>query len=127
MNKVTLIAFLMPILLGGCSNKPREVEASVELVNNAMKPVGIKLPEQYQQTLDTPSSTTLPHGDYYIELGPNYSSSLGNQCRQLFIHKKDQQTEQRVACANSEQQQEEQVNAWYLVPNIVQSATSIQL
>tara|TARA_Y100001956_G_scaffold5226_1_gene4697 strand:+ start:30222 stop:30599 length:378 start_codon:yes stop_codon:yes gene_type:complete len=125
MNKVILIAIILPMILAGCTTKPREVEASLPLVNSLLLPIGEKIPEQYQSELNNPNFSDLEHNKYTIKVGPIYSSGLGNQCRQLFIEGDGQQGEQRVVCSYTTN--EDNVSAWYLVPNIVQSATSIQL
>lgn len=126
MIKYLAFSMLVSGFLVGCSSQPRQVEASLPLVKQQIIPIGKKLPAKYRQQLEDHSTKWLIHKDYDIEMGAFYTSSLGNDCRKLNVRTIEKVTVQRIACAEKSQY-EGQVRAWYLVPDIVQSATSIQL
>lgn len=112
--------------LVGCSSQPRQVSASLPLVQSQPSPIGDKIPTQYRKELEKVTATQIFHPKYKVVVGPFYLSSLGQDCRELSVTLPDGQQILRVACAESKQYPE-QVRAWYLVPNIIQTSSSIQL
>ncbi|USD41325.1 hypothetical protein J4N42_00910 [Vibrio sp. SCSIO 43135] len=125
MNNKWLLG-LCALILAGCSSQPRHVEASLPLVAASIESVGTKVPASYRQDLEDMYKTELIHDKYHISLGPFYISSLGNECRELTIEEPEQGKTTRVVCAEKKQY-EDQIRAWYLVPDIIQSSSSIQL
>lgn len=126
MNKKLAVLLLGLGALSGCSSQPRQVEATIPLVDASNAAVGTKLPTQFRNQLEDSQLKALRHKEYTIHVGAFYTSSLGQDCRGLTIYTLEGEKNQRVACTEPKQYPE-QVRAWYLVPNIVQSATSIQL
>lgn len=113
--------------LTGCSNSPRQVKASVPLVQSQVLTIGDKIPTQYRSQLENSRTEAIFHPRYQIEVGPFYTSSLGQECRTLLITPLDKGEQiSRVACTEPKQYPE-QVRVWSLIPNIVQSSSIIQL
>ncbi|PMH45939.1 hypothetical protein BCU68_09085 [Vibrio sp. 10N.286.49.B3] len=128
--------------LVGCSSQPRQVEASLPLVQPSTQPLGIQVPQQYSQDLEDGRKVDLIHPEYRIQMGPLYTSSLGHTCRELTFakvnavsmtaHGSEQGPSIRVACTNQQlttipASDELLERAWFLVPNIIQSSSSVQL
>ena len=113
-------------LLSGCSSAPRQVNATVPLVPVVVQPVGQVVEQKYYALLNDSLTTKLPHSDYSIQVGPYFLSSLGKQCRSLNIHDNDGNKQQRVVCLESGVDNANS-SSWYLVPNIVQSSSSMEL
>lgn len=124
--KSIVLCCLSMLGLTACSSAPRQVQASLPLVAATIQPLGQKLPAKYRSQLEQADSTQLDNSDYSIQLGARYTSSLGQDCRDLTIYDQAGDKSQRVACAEKKQYPE-QIRAWYLVPNIVQHASSIKL
>lgn len=123
MMKFIVLNTFASAFLTGCSNQPRHVEASLPLVKNNITPIGDKLPEKYINLLEDQFSHSLNHSVHNIYLSPMYTSSLGNDCRELNIETSNGTTSKRIACAGKIQHKG-QVRSWYLVPDIVQSSSS---
>lgn len=126
MNKKLILCCVSLLGLTACSSAPRQVTASVPLVLTAAKPIGQKLPAKYSAELENSENAQLNHPDYSIQLGPFYTSSLGRDCRDLTIHDQAGDKSLRVVCAEK-QPSSDQSRDWYLIPNIVQHASSIKL
>lgn len=126
MNQSRFSTVLLLLLLAGCSSQPRQVSANLPLVQPYIQPIGAKVPALYRQDLENPLNQQISHPHYQIKMGPFYTSSLGNECRELTILNAHNEKFIRVACAEAKQY-DGQIRAWYLVPNIVQSSSSIQL
>lgn len=124
--KLSFFVVLLVLFTSGCARNVRIVKAEVPLVEEVVAPVGEKVPAIHIDSLESDSATQLYHSDYKIKLGMAYLSALGRECRVLSISQNDETKVQRVACAYSKLY-EKQTRAWYLVPNIVQSTSSIQL
>lgn len=125
MKSLVLIIAVSSLLLG-CSNQPRHVEASMPLVTKNIAPIGDRLPEKYQNILEDRFSDSLNHSVHNIHLSPMYTSSLGNDCRELHIQTPNGLTSKRIVCAEKKQHKN-QVRAWYVIPDIVHSSSSSQL
>lgn len=126
MHKTIIVSCLSILGLTACSSAPRQVQASLPLVEASVQPLGQKLPAKYRAQLEQAASTRLDNSDYSIQLGTQYTSSLGQDCRDLTIFEASGDKTLRVACAEKKQYPE-QVRAWYLIPNIVQHSSSIKL
>ncbi len=113
-------------VLSGCSSQPRLVKADIPLVEKNNLIIGTPISDSYRHTLEQPNSVSLSHPNYQIQLGPIYTSSLGQDCRELSIRMSNDTRSQRVVCAQK-QQNKNQARTWYLVPNIIQPSASIQL
>jgi|TARA_Y100000588_G_scaffold251832_1_gene266319 hypothetical protein len=121
-----VFGLLVVSLLSGCSSAPRQVNATVPLVPGTIKPVGQPVEQKYHEPLSDPLTTTLIHAEYSIQVGPYFLSSLGKECRSLDLRDNVGNKQLRVVCL-------EQVpdnaspSSWFLVPNIVQSTSSMEL
>lgn len=123
-----LSLLLFGALLSGCASKPREVTASVPLVEAPEVQLGENIPQHYWTELNEPSQTSLTHNDYIIRLSPPYRSGLGYQCRVLEVETTSEGKRNRVACASiSKNADGIEVKSWYLTPNIVEAATAIKI
>jgi len=119
---------LFGALLSGCVSKPREVTASIPLVETPEAQLGETIPQQYWPELNDPRQTSLTHNDYSIRLSPPYNSGLGYQCRVLEIETTTEGKRNRIACASiSKNADGIEVKSWYLTPNIVETATAIKI
>lgn len=127
MQKLMVLICLGVFTLTGCSSPPRQVKASVPLVQNQVSAIGDKIPTQYRSQLENSVTQAISHPKYQIEVGSFYTSSLGQECRALLIapSESDEQVS-RVACTEPKQYPD-QIRVWYLIPNIVQSSSIIQL
>ncbi|UUM30038.1 hypothetical protein [Vibrio japonicus] len=121
-----LVCCGLVVSLTACSSSPRHVEAQVPLVKEQFESIGSKLSAKYRAQLENAQQRVLFHQEYQVELGGFYISSLGQDCRNLIIQNIDGVKSQRVACAEPKQYPE-QIRTWYLIPNIIQSASPIQL
>ncbi len=122
-----LLTFPLIILfLIGCSSKPREVKANIDLVEKQTNVLGKKMPAKYRSELESSSETKLTHSDYDIEMGPFFISALGQDCRSLSIVDKSQQVYVRVVCAEK-RQYKEQVRVWLVMPDVVQTSEGLEL
>lgn len=114
------------LMLAGCSNAPRQVEASIPLVSSQELKVGTLIPSKYSDLLDSSNTTYLPNDDYQVVVDKPFTSSLGYECRPLQITDSAGNIQKRIACA-SEEQTQNLSRDWYLIPNIVHSPISIEL
>ncbi len=118
------------VMIVGCSSQPRHVSATLPLVQHKSEPVGKSIPAMYRSGLEDSNSTRLQHTRYQILLGPLYTSALGLDCRELAITEPSSGSRSepisRVACSEKKQY-DQQVRAWYLMPNIIQTSTSVKL
>ncbi|MGR5269841.1 hypothetical protein ACPV5R_19055 [Vibrio astriarenae] len=116
----------------GCSSQPRLVDASLPLVNLNHAPVGEAIDAKYWSQLDSDMYTTLTHDDFTIQLEPTYTSALGLTCRVLTITPATSDWSanapvQRVACKQTRQEGEVQQTGWYLINDIVESLTVVEI
>ncbi len=126
MQKSLMALCFMTLALSGCSSQPRLVKADIPLVEQGNTIVGTPVSPSYQSTLEQPNSVSLTHPKYQVQLGPIYTSSLGQDCRELTVHMPNDKRSLRVVCAQK-QQDKNQARTWYLVPDIIQPSASIQL
>ncbi len=126
MTKYLLTITFISLFLFGCSNHPRQVEASTSLVEKQSIILGEKVPSKYRDELELTGDVHLLHEKYNIIVGPIYTSSLGLDCRKLNVSGVGFQAQVRVVCANKKQYKE-QVRVWRLMPDVVHSETSLQL
>jgi len=123
-----MVLVLSSLLLFGCASKPREVTASIPLVEVLEVQLGESIPQHYWTELNDPSQTSLTHNDYRIRLTPPYSSGLGYQCRVLEVETTTEGKRNRIACASiSKNTDGVEVKSWFLTPNIVEAATAIKI
>ncbi|MEZ9657998.1 MULTISPECIES: hypothetical protein [unclassified Vibrio] len=124
----TMVVVLSSLLLFGCASKPREVTASLPLVEAAEVQLGESIPQQYWSELNNPNQTSLTHNDYNIRLSSPYSSGLGYQCRVLEVETISEGKRNRIACASiSKNADGSETKSWYLAPSIVEAATVIKI
>lgn len=126
MTKYLLTIPFLSLLVSGCSNHPRQVEASTSLVEKQSIILGEKVPSKYRDELELTGVVHLLHEKYDIIAGPVYTSSLGLDCRKLNVSGVSFSTQMRVVCADKKQYKE-QVRVWRLMPDVVHSETSLQL
>ncbi|EJN8560987.1 MULTISPECIES: hypothetical protein [Vibrio] len=113
------------LLLTACSSKPREVVAGVPLVSSSLQEFnGQIIPEKYWPVLANTDSTVLQHPEASIRLGPFYTSALGNMCRNFEVVNNHGKTS-RVACLYKNP--EAPNGKWYIMKNIVEDATFLNL
>ena len=126
MIKCLLIIPVIILLLNGCSSSPREVKASIALVENKSVLLGKKISAKYRNDLESSMITTIHHNQYHISVGPFFTSSLGQDCRSLNIVDMQRQTSLRVVCAEKKQYIE-QVRVWSLMPDVVRTEQDLEL
>lgn len=126
MYKKLLLLGITIFLVNGCSNGPRQVKAELALVNAPTSIVGAKVPTEFRLILEDKQTKKTKHKDYEIQLGDLYTSSLGQECRGLTVFTLGGEKSSRVVCTEP-RQYPNQIRAWYLMPNIVHSTTSIKL
>tara|TARA_R110001583_G_scaffold17482_1_gene70632 strand:+ start:3623 stop:4018 length:396 start_codon:yes stop_codon:yes gene_type:complete len=115
--------------IAGCSNKPREVNASIPLVTFSQeKPNKELVPARYWQALSDNSQLVLPHNEYHIQLSELYTSALGQKCRELIMTDKVQIMKRRIVCEISFlNAQKTQEKAWFLENEIIESTRHFAL
>ncbi|WP_022942914.1 hypothetical protein [Psychromonas hadalis] len=121
--------FLSALIISGCSNKPREVTASVPLVSFSQdKPNKKEIPLQYWSRLADPLERQIQHNRYQIQLSELYLSALGLQCRELIFTDKKNKIEKRIACeipfVNENNKQDK---AWFIEKQIIESSGYVEL
>lgn len=120
---------LAALVLFGCSNKPREVSASVPLVTASQKkPNKKEIPNQYWELLADSQTTSLSHNKYQIQLSKLYVSALGLPCRILTIDEANKPSVKRTACEESYLDKDnKKQTAWFLEPQIIESSSYVEL
>lgn len=126
-----LVFPLILLSLGGCSNAPREVTASVKLVEPSNKLVGDEFSPKHGEALEHGiKGATISDSGLNIRLGARFTSALGLDCREITVepsdsaHKNGNAPQRRVACAG-QKQKDDQERVWYLISNIHQSSTNL--
>ncbi len=114
----------MITLLSACSSKPREVQATIPLVAPSVLS-GDPIAQEYWETLESATSTSLVHENNVIELGEVFTSALGLKCRKLIVSSDTSANSERVACANISA--DGTTNQWFLTRQIVHSATAVEI
>lgn len=134
LKKLIIIpAVICAISLSGCTSKPREVTASIPLVNSSQeKPNKQEVPSQYWSFLSDPSETNVEHEKYIIKLAERYTSALGQTCRELIIVEKDQMITptpvRRTACEITYKTHDDQAQkAWFIEKQIIESSLYVEL
>lgn len=118
------LGLLLALTLTGCTHTPRVVEASTALVTEQVPLTGTPIPEKYWANLESIQTTYLHHESLSIEVGPNYTSSLGYVCRE--IHLSDTQnldSRKRIACQQKASQGS--TPGWLLIRDIVLQDTYV--
>ncbi len=119
MNHATqCLALSLAILLGGCASEPKQIAASIPLVNQTATDGLIALPAEQQQVLNSlqqGNSVAVTNGTFTP--GPVYTSALGHACRELLFQRSlsngaSSRSEKRIACQRADQ--------WYLIPQLEQ-------
>lgn len=122
---------LLPVLfvLSACTHKPREVTASIPLVSsNEAKPTKKEIPAQFKADLLEPSTTTLNHEKYNINLSELYISAMGYPCRELVIFEGKAEPKRRVACEIPYKDENNKlVKSWFLEKAIIESSSYVDL
>ncbi|MDR9828554.1 hypothetical protein RCJ22_23500 [Vibrio sp. FNV 38] len=130
--KKTSLVLLSTLVMLGCTSQPRLVDASLPLVNHNQAPVGKAVETQYWSQLDNDMYTMLAHESFDIQLEPTYTSALGLQCRVLNIWPADSNWTikvpvQRIACKQIQLQDGTVTSGWYLINDIVESSTVVEI
>ncbi|MFV8386974.1 hypothetical protein ACNO5E_23005 [Vibrio parahaemolyticus] len=131
MNRIVISACLL-LVLSGCSNAPREVNASLPLVNKSTQALGKPIPASLWQQLDEEDlleqSSEVMYKQYRIEMSPSYMSALGHTCRVLDFYQEGIKMSSRVACKVAASSSSNETNQpWFLVKDIVKDATAVKL
>ncbi|MFL9806320.1 hypothetical protein AB6D40_022715 [Vibrio cyclitrophicus] len=139
MNRIVISACLL-LVLSGCSNAPREVNASLPLVNKSTQALGKPIPASLWSQLEEEdllsASSRVRYKHYTIEMSPSYISALGHTCRVLDFYQDEDQTQgvggtkvsTRVACkAATSPTTNETHQPWFLVKDIIKDATAVKL
>lgn len=126
-KKITLICALLT--LSACTNQPRQVKASLPLVNVVMeKPTKKMVPNQYWEMLADQNQSILTHPQYQITLGVLYFSALGTTCRELQFKESNQLIKKRVACENNFiNKHNKKEKGWFLEKEIIESNRSVEM
>lgn len=117
MKKISVVLMIVS-MLSACSNQPKQVTASIPLVD---MPDAVKhdpIPEKYWGILDEqPGGFVVNHDAQQVILGGSYFSALGHKCRELLVKaeplKNTESDIRRVVC------QPPNYRYWYLVPDIM--------
>ena len=120
MKKISVVLMIVS-LLSACSNQPKQVTASIPLVD---MPDAVKhdpIPEKYWGILDEqPGGFVVNHEGQQVVLGNSYFSALGHKCRELLIRGPSSTNTafdaRRVTCQPSN------YRYWYLVPDIMRAS-----
>jgi len=126
---IKIAVVISTLIIVGCSNKPREVNASLPLVEPTTKTVtGKAIPEKYWSKLSAGSASTLKHDKYQITLSSLYISALGNKCRELTLVDQNKVEMKRVACQLSLiNANNEPYKAWFLEKQIIETSSYVEL
>ncbi|WP_394242622.1 hypothetical protein [Vibrio astriarenae] len=133
--KLKYLLLLSSSVLLGCTSQPRQVDASLPLVNLNQAPVGEAIDTKYWSQLDSDMYTSLSHSEFDIQIEPAYLSALGLTCRVLTIQNLTPQTYsldadtpiKRVACKQARQNQGGVEYGWYLINNTVETSTVVEI
>jgi hypothetical protein len=119
--KVVFYSFACAALTG-CVNPPREVRASMPLVDkkvNMLAVQGNEVPLFYWQYLSNPNQTSVTRNKFHYQLSTIYTSALTVLCRKIMLSGVEGISSQsRIVCTNSSHQDLTELSAWYLVPDI---------
>lgn len=126
---IKTVVVISALMIAGCSNKPREVNASIPLVNASTQTItGKAIPEKYWSSLSSAGISTLTHDKYQITLSPFYTSALGHPCRELTLIDKNNIETKRIACELSLTNANNQLyKAWFLEKQIIETSSYVEL
>ncbi len=120
-HRLRIVSVSLLVLLAGCSSKPRDVRAGIDLVEPNSKISGTLIDSIYWAQLSAPETETIDHPIGILTLGPIYLSALGQQCRTV----ENQATQiTRVACSDNNNKNSP---AWYLTNSIIQANSALKL
>lgn len=130
-------SILLLLLLSGCANQPRQVNASIPLVSENNTIPGRLIAEIHWPQLNKAEAVFIENNDYLIQAEPTYLSALGIKCRVLLLtpkHKANVLSSEshaqikRVACqAKASSMGTQTREEWYLMNDVVDGSTSIKL
>ena len=126
--KNILVIFFF-VLVGACTNSPRNVTASIPLVSISQdKPNKKEIPSQYWTFLSNSKQTSFAHDKYQVQLTALYTSALGQVCRELILVDNKRNEERRTACeVPFVNENNQQVKAWFLEKEIIESRVYVEL
>ncbi|QIA64466.1 hypothetical protein GT360_13630 [Vibrio astriarenae] len=133
--KLKYLLLLSSSVLLGCTSQPRQVDASLPLVNLNQAPVGEVIDTKYWSQLDSDMYTSLSHSEFDIQLEPAYLSALGLTCRVLTIQNLTSNAHynqvnapvKRIACKQPRQIEGVVEQGWYLINNTVETSTVVEI
>ena len=113
---------LFCLLLTACSSQPRQVKASLPLINNQALIIGEPLSNSLNQRLNNAPPHSVDFDDMSLSFSAVYHSALGYPCRQIQLQQSDLLTE-RVVClvkdgAKSLDQYPQSASGWLLMPSV---------
>ncbi|GAL24241.1 hypothetical protein JCM19239_3944 [Vibrio variabilis] len=130
-TKVAVVGLVL-LILSGCAQKPRQVEAGVKLVEPTNLVTGERIPQKYWSELNNPVTTKIDANGMLIDVGKLYTSGLGQECRSLQISGDPNENRTRIACsvieaADNTTSTSDTIKVWYLTNNIVETSTIIKI
>ncbi|MGR5340803.1 hypothetical protein ACPV50_12845 [Vibrio astriarenae] len=133
--KLKYLLLLSSSVLLGCTSQPRQVDASLPLVNLNQTPVGEVIDTKYWSQLDSDMYTSLSHSEFDIQLTPSYLSALGLTCRVLTVQNLNslnrapeaETSVKRVACKQAHQENGKITHGWYLINDTVETSTAVEI
>lgn len=122
MNSKNIIVGLLLLTVVGCSNAPKEVEASIALVpDNKSTLAGEKTPFSIEKHLHQSVSQSIIYKDYTIQISPIYISALGFNCTTLTFRNTLNDNISKTAC------QQKNSDTWLLIKPINTSVKQVIL
>ncbi|WP_353497677.1 hypothetical protein [Vibrio sp. CB1-14] len=130
-TKLTLVS-VCAMVLSGCAQPPRQVEAQVPLVGQSTITYSERIPEKYWVALNNPITTQINASGMMVAVGKPYTSGLGQECRALQMMTDINENRTRIACAKLESSDISSasttpIKVWYLTDNIVETSTIIKI
>ena len=120
MYKNSLIVISL-LLVAGCSNLPREVDAKIPLVSQVMSKTDNLLSPELSQKLQQPKLDVISYDGFVVRPSPQYLSALGRKCRKLDFFQSGIKQKTRVAC------QIQATKNWYLINDIASANNKVSL
>ncbi|WP_342639148.1 hypothetical protein [Vibrio metschnikovii] len=122
MHKQRITMALFCLLLTACSNQPRQVKASLPLIDSQSSIIGEPLSISLNQRLNNIPPHSVDFDDLSLSFSAVYHSALGYPCRQIQLHHSESPTN-RVVClikdgSQSAEHDSQSASGWLLMPSV---------